>query len=183
MYIYNLPDELMDDVIAFAARQYTPATKGKPDTITVNLTNCRKFTMLDVKYNSKFWWSNGSGGVITPVYMDKFLNMSKYVLFEIIAATKNNAVTHTAVVQLIDIVGDTVDSYCHRTQNHGVLLDETACKRLKASLVKEFKMIVQTIDTEDREAFKVFITTVFFQMFSRMRKYDLTTDLKESFDF
>ena len=173
MYIYNLPEEVMEGVIAFAALRYTPSTKGQPDTVTVDLPHCRKFTMLDVNYHSKFWWSNGIGRVIIPLTMDHFLNMSKYVLFEIVENMKVAAATETAVMQLIDIVGYTIDSYVYETFN-GKFLHKTPSIQLQASLIKEFKMLARTIDPEERELFKGLITTVFNQMDKRLEEFDLT---------
>ena len=181
MYIFNLPEELMEGVIAFAALKYTPALKGQPDTITVDLTHCRKFTMLDVNYHSKFWWSNGIGRVITPLTMDHFLNMSKYVLFEIVENMKVTAVTETALVQLMDIVGDTMDTYTSKEYRGEELVNKTKCAQLHKSLIKEFKMLARTIDPEERELFKGLLTIVFTQMSWRLRKWKLDlTPLQEA---
>jgi len=170
---FNLPSELMEGVITFAVRNYTRVTTGGPDKIEVDLATCRVLTMVDLNYNSKFWWSNGIGRFISPTYMEQFLNLSKYVLFDIVEDKQISTATMSAFKQLHDIVHYTVDDYHRNLYLFDRQSTETSCGQLHKSLVKTFKTLVITIDPHEREVFKNFIMSIFAQMDIWLKKFNM----------
>jgi hypothetical protein len=164
---FNLPGELMEVVVAFAA------TTGGPGKIEVDLATCRVLTMVNINYNSKFWWSNGIDRVISPTYMDQFLNLSKYVFFEIVEDKQISTATISAFKQLHDIVHYTVDDYHRDLYLFDRQSPETSCGKLHKSLVKTFKTLVMTIDPREREVFKNFIVSIFVKMDIWLKKFNM----------
>ena len=160
MFIYNLPPELMDRVVAFAVRRYCRPSWSKPKTaIEIDLKTCRTITEINHDYNSKFWWASGVHRVISTTYMEQFLRLTNYVLFEVVEDVNDPHATEYCYLQLFAMVTETVNSLC--VFDRGGTSPKAKCLQLEASLKLEFNSIVSTIEPGRRELFQAFVTRVF----------------------
>jgi len=172
MFIFNLPDELIENVIKFASRKHFRYGIVS-NAVEIDLGTCRKLTMVDNKCHDKYWWSIGIIRVMEPIYIENFLNMAKYVMFEL----SKDASTQFALRQMYEIAYSSMDipKRSEAVGGRGVIVPTTDyCMELYKALVKAFKPLTATVEQEKREEFKTFVLSIFSYMdFKHVRPNNL----------